>query len=103
MKKKILTMSCLLTAMYGLFQMDRMYSNCLESGESLLLQNVEALTSENSSSEKLKLKMESCTCSNGKSGKTLKCRKDGNLEDCTPTQQGSKACYKVGLSGLKPC
>lgn len=50
-----------------------------------------------------KLKQVSCTCPNGKSGTTLKCETDGDLEKCTKTQQGSNACYKVGISGLKLC
>ena len=33
-----------------------------------------------------------------KSGFSLKCRADGNLEQCTPTQQGSNGCYKVKFS-----
>lgn len=50
-----------------------------------------------------KLKMVPCKCSNGDNGKTLKCDPAGDLEDCTVTQQGSNACYKVGLSGMKLC
>ena len=74
-----------------------------EETSSLLEQNVEALTGGDIGMENLKLKQVSCTCSNGKTGTTLKCRKDGDLEDCTPTQQGSNACYKASLSGLKLC
>lgn len=70
---------------------------------SLLEQNVEALTSDDLGTEVLRLKDVSCKCSNGKKGHTLKCRTDGNLEECTPTQQGSKACYSVNLSGMKLC
>lgn len=50
-----------------------------------------------------KLKQVSCTYPNGKSGTTLKCKTDGDLEKCTKTQQGSNACYKVGISSLKLC
>ena len=74
-----------------------------EEASSLLEQNVEALTSDEVSVEKRKLKQVDCICSNGKRGTTLKCRIDGDLEDCTPTQQGSSVCYKVNLSGLKLC
>lgn len=70
----------------------------------LLMQNVEALASETEGGNDMgRLKQVSCTCSNGKTGVTLKCRTDGDLEPCTPTQQGSNACYKVGFSGLKLC
>lgn len=70
---------------------------------SLLEQNVEAITGGDVGTENLKLKQVSCKCSNGKTGTTLKCRKDGDLENCTPTQQGSNACYRVSFSGLKLC
>lgn len=42
-----------------------------------------------------RLNKEDCKCSNGKPGFTLKCRSTGKLEKCTPTQQGSNACYKI--------
>lgn len=40
---------------------------------------------------------EDCKCSNGKDGFTLKCDTKGDLEKCTPTQQGSNACYRISL------
>ena len=47
-----------------------------------------------------RLKKVDCTCpETGKSGFTLKCKTDGNLELCTPTQQGSEGCYKISLLG----
>ena len=45
-----------------------------------------------------KLKTVKCTCQNQKKGISLKCRQDGTLESCTPTQQGSNACYKTKIS-----
>ena len=63
---------------------------------SLFDQNVEALTDPTGEGwwEGMKIKIVDCKCSNGKEGITLRCKKDGNLEDCTATQQGSSACYK---------
>lgn len=76
-----------------------------------LLKNVEAISNpepgggsgSDDSWKGKRLKTVSCTCSNGKSGTTLHCKTDGDLEPCTETQQGSNACYKVGLSGMKLC
>ncbi len=48
-----------------------------------------------------RLKDVECTCPSskgGKSGFSLRCRPDGNLEKCTSTQQGSNACYKAKIS-----
>ena len=66
----------------------------------LVDENIEALTNSNGepSWQGKKLKKLSCTCGN-KSGFTLQCRTDGDLEDCTATMQGSNACYKVTLTG----
>lgn len=78
----------------------------MSDAERALLENVEALTNREGGSgnwEGKRLKMVDCRCSDGKSGKTLHCEPDGTLEPCTATQQGSKACYKVGLSGMKLC
>jgi hypothetical protein len=62
----------------------------------LVDQNVEALTDPTGEGwwEGMKIKVVDCKCSNGKEGISLRCKKDGNLEDCTATQQGSSACYK---------
>lgn len=66
----------------------------------LVDENIEALSNADEPSwSGKKLKKESCTCPNGGSGFTLQCRTDGTLEDCTATQQGSNACYKVTLTG----
>lgn len=48
-----------------------------------------------------RLKKMSCTCPNGKKddGFTLKCYTTGDLEKCTPTQQGSNACYEASWTG----
>lgn len=65
----------------------------------LTKQNLEALVQSTRESEDvvLRLKKVECRCTNGKVGFTLKCRIDGDLEECTPTQQGSKACYKLNI------
>ena len=47
-----------------------------------------------------RLKMVKCTCPNEKKGQTLRCSATGELESCTSSQQGSNACYKVGLFGI---
>ena len=60
--------------------------------------NVEALAQDEGYNKGDRLKSVSCTCPNNKSGFSLKCRADGNLEQCTPTRQGSNACYKVKFS-----
>lgn len=51
--------------------------------------------------EEKRLKKEDCRCpgSNKDDGFTLKCHSDGELEKCTPTQQGSNACYKASWTG----
>ena len=66
----------------------------------LTKQNLEALvqsTKEGNDDNVLRLKKVECRCTNGKVGFTLKCYVDGDLEKCTPTQQGSKSCYKVNI------
>ena len=65
----------------------------------LTKQNLEALVQSTRESEDvvLRLKKVECRCTNGKVGFTLNCRIDGDLEECTPTQQGSKACYKLNI------
>jgi len=78
-------------------------SNSNSNGSNYLESNASALSSSSNGNGVKRLKQVSCTCTNGKSGTTLKCRVDGDLEQCTPTQQGSNACYKVGFSGLKLC
>lgn len=60
--------------------------------------NVEALAQDEGYNKGDRLKSVSCTCPNNKSGFSLKCRADGNLEQCTPTRQGSNGCYKVKFS-----
>lgn len=67
----------------------------------LVDENIEALTnSDEPSWAGKKIKKENCTCPNGEgSGFTLKCRTDGNLEDCSATQQGLTGCYKVSWTG----
>jgi hypothetical protein len=71
--------------------------------------NMQALSSGNSTDEKdwskLKLEMVGCRCpetgnNSNKRGETLRCTNTGKLENCSATQQGSNACYKVGFSGL---
>lgn len=42
-----------------------------------------------------KLKIVNCSCPNGKTGKTAKCRTDGDKELCTATQQGLNGCYST--------
>lgn len=66
--------------------------------QQMLGYNVEALAQDEGYNKGDKLKSVSCTCPNNKSGFSLKCRADGNLEQCTPTQQGSNGCYKVKFS-----
>lgn len=78
---------------------------CINNHDSvsvLIDENIEALTNPDEPEwVGKKLKKVDCTCPNGNSGFTMKCKKDGDLEDCTATQQGSNACYKVNLSGVK--
>lgn len=66
------------------------------------LSSVEAMA-QNEDWKGKNLKLQDCTCSNGKTGKTAKCKSDGDLEACSATQQGLTACYKVNLSGVKLC
>ena len=48
-----------------------------------------------------RLKTVNCTCPGGKPrGISLRCSSIGDLESCTSSQQGSNACYKVGLFGI---
>ena len=68
----------------------------------LTKQNLEALVQStregnDDNDNVLRLKQVECRCTNGKVGFTLKCYVDGDLEECTPTQQGSKSCYKVNI------
>lgn len=44
-----------------------------------------------------KLLQVGCECPNGKKGETLRCKSNGDKEHCTPTQQGSNACYGANL------
>lgn len=60
--------------------------------------NIEAFAQGEGYNKGDKLKAVKCTCPNQKKGFSLRCRQDGNLESCTPTQQGSNACYKAKLS-----
>ena len=55
--------------------------------QQMLGYNVEALAQDEGYNKGDKLKSVSCTCPNNKSGFSLKCRADGNLEQCTPTRQ----------------
>jgi hypothetical protein len=66
-------------------------------------QTISALTQESNNWEGKKLKLVECTCKiNNKDriGDTFRCRINGNLEQCTITQQGSNACYNVGMFGI---
>jgi hypothetical protein len=66
--------------------------------------NMQALSSGNSTDEKdwskLKLKWVKCTCLDGKKGNSLRCSSNGDLENCSVTQQGSNACYKAKITGI---
>lgn len=66
--------------------------------QQMLGYNMEALAEGEGYQKGDKLKSVKCTCPNNKSGFSLRCRADGNLEQCTSTQQGSNGCYKVKLS-----
>lgn len=105
MKKKLFMMlPCIAAVAIAIIVGKKTYESNAYESSSLLMQNVEALASHSEGgNNKERLKQVSCTCTNGKSGVTLKCRTDGDLEPCTPTQQGSNACYKVGFTGLKLC
>ena len=105
MKKKVLVMlPCIAAVAIAAFVGKKTSGLNAYGSSSLLMQNVEALASDDDGvNNEERLKQVSCTCTNGRSGITLKCRTDGDLEPCTPTQQGSNACYKVGLSGIKLC
>lgn len=60
-----------------------------------------SIMSANASPEKsddgseVRLKTVGCRCPNGDKGNTLRCKSNGDKEKCTPTQQGSNACYNM--------
>lgn len=99
MKTKILILSILVSA--GVCTSVMSFS-IPEKENQLFVSNVEALSTPEESWKGKKLKVVSCTCPDGKSGSTLACRTDGNLEDCSETQQGLKGCYKI-LNQTKIC
>lgn len=96
--KKILFISLIsgiiLTQLSGFF--------CLSNSDvrlsAIFGENIEALAADENFNPGDRLKDVTCECPNGKSGFSLKCRKDGDLEKCTVTQQGSNACYKAKIS-----
>ena len=90
----ILMTATLLSQIISFISFDRS-NNFLQP---IFVYNIEALAQDEGYNKGDKLKSVSCTCPNNKSGFSLKCRADGNLEQCTPTRQGSNACYKVKFS-----
>jgi hypothetical protein len=95
---------CVVVVLLATFIGKKAFNSHSNDVDALLMQNIESLSSPPEAPwEGKKLKQVDCTCTNGKSGTTLKCRTDGDLEKCTATQQGSNACYKVTFSGLKLC
>ena len=66
--------------------------------QQMLGYNVEALAQDEGYNKGDKLKSVSCTCPNNKSGFSLKCRADGNLEQCTPTRQAQMLVIKSNLA-----
>ena len=71
-------------------------SSSVKTADADLLRNwgkVVAMARNEESWEGKKLKGVTCTCPNNTKGFSLKCRDDGDLENCTSTQQGSNACY----------
>ena len=60
--------------------------------------NIEALAQEEGYNKGDKLKSVSCTCPNNKSGFSLKCRADGNLEQCTPPNKAQMLVIKSNLA-----
>ncbi|MBP3419563.1 MAG: hypothetical protein J6K74_03115 [Marinifilaceae bacterium] len=68
------------------------------SKSELFLTNNEAITTgETNYNPGDRLKKVDCTCKNGKSGFSLRCKSNGNQELCSEIQQGSNACYKNNL------
>ena len=49
-----------------------------------------------------RLELVDCRCNDGTEGSTLRCKKTGDRELCSSTQQGSNACYK-GLTFKLAC
>jgi invasion protein IalB len=60
----------------------------------VIMNEVHALASPESWEGK-KLKKVDCTCPNKDKGWSLRCRTDGDKEQCTASQQGSNACYQT--------
>ena len=103
MKKKILygIVAMMCATIGGVKAYDGLTKNNMSA---LMVVNVEALTKADTDWSKLKLKVVTCTCpTTGKKGDTLKCEEDGTLESCSTIQQGSKACYKIGLLNITLC
>lgn len=47
-----------------------------------------------------RLKKMKCRCPNGDTGNSLRCKSDGEGENCTEIQQGSNGCYTLTLKLL---
>lgn len=47
-----------------------------------------------------RLKQVRCKCPNGDKGYSLRCKSDGEGEDCIESQQGSNGCYTLTLKLL---
>ena len=75
----------------------------MSDADKYVLTNIEALADDEAWKGK-KLKVVDCVCpTTHKTGTTAKCEKDGTLEDCTKTQQGPSACYKLKFLNVTVC
>lgn len=103
-KKNFLMLPCIAAVAIATFVGKKTFESHAYESHALLAQNIEALALDGEAPPSVKrLKQVNCECTNGAKGTTLKCSPDGDLELCTPTQQGSNACYRLTLGGLKLC